>query len=313
MYLNLTMSLAAFAGIGRDPAVLTGHGAITADLAAAIARSLATLSVHLLDADGHTAAVGGTTTTTYVPTRAITDQVLAAAGTCRFPSCRMPAYRCDLDHRVPYDHGNPDSGGRTEPDNLDPLCRHHHRLKTHAGWTADRDPLDGLTMVWTSPTGHAYTQRPPQHPMADFDAGGDRSRAPEHAVSTNHPRPGDFDHVDDQHPEPSGEHTCRSCVACAEAGPSILLRTRDVIERQAADFVERHRRRRHPPLLSPYASSSYRIGLNSVDTPDSSNPSDDSDEDASEIWNDPGYQPPTWIVAAGARLSGGPLPARRRH
>ena len=83
VHLNLTMSLAAFAGLRRDPAVLAGHGAITADLAAAIARSMTTLSVHLTDADGHTTAVGATT---YAPSRAVRDHVLAAAGTCRFPS-----------------------------------------------------------------------------------------------------------------------------------------------------------------------------------------------------------------------------------
>ena len=32
---------------------------------------------------------------------------------------------------VPYDHDHPDRGGSTCDCNLAPLCRWHHRLKTH--------------------------------------------------------------------------------------------------------------------------------------------------------------------------------------
>ena len=283
VHLNLTMTLAAFAGLSRDPAVLTGHGAITADLAAAIARSIATLSVHLTDTDGHTTAVGATT---YLPSRAITDHVLAAAGTCRFPSCRMPAYRCDLDHRMPYDHAHPDSGGQTCPENLDPLCRYHHRCKTHTGWTAHRDPADKITMIWTSPTGHTYTQCPPTHPTtaANWIPGSD---AP---TKSDHPRPEDFGHVDDPVPQPTDqEHTCHTCIACAATGPSINVRTREAIEAAAAAVVERNHNRRPAPLLSPHASWMYRIGLDQPGSHDDT----DNDEDAYDLQNDPSYEPPT--------------------
>jgi hypothetical protein len=277
------MTMAAFAGLSRDPAVLTGHGAITADLAAAIARSIATLSVHLTDADGHTTAVGATT---YVPNRAITDHVLAAAGTCRFPSCRMPAYRCDLDHRVPYDHAHPERGGQTVPCNLDPLCRCHHRLKTHTGWTARRDFTDGLTMMWTSPTGHIYAQCPPTHPIttSSWVPGLDAS------TTSDHPRPDDFDHVDDVITELTGdEHTCHSCSACAATGPSINVRTREMIEAAAATAVERHNNRRPPSLLSPHATWTIRVGLNAPGSYDET----DDDEDTYDLQNDPAYEPPT--------------------
>ena len=36
---------------------------------------------------------------------------------------------------MPYDHTDPTRGGPTSAGNLAALCRHHHRLKTHAGWT----------------------------------------------------------------------------------------------------------------------------------------------------------------------------------
>ncbi|MGH1563741.1 DUF222 domain-containing protein [Mumia sp. DW29H23] len=46
-------------------------------------------------------------------------------GVCQAPGCTVPAERCDLDHRRPW----PD--GRTRGDDLWPLCRRHHVLKSH--------------------------------------------------------------------------------------------------------------------------------------------------------------------------------------
>jgi hypothetical protein len=46
-------------------------------------------------------------------------------GTCGVPTCSRPATECDLDHEEPHPRG-PTSG-----DNLRPLCRRHHRMKTH--------------------------------------------------------------------------------------------------------------------------------------------------------------------------------------
>ena len=46
------------------------------------------------------------------------------------PWCTRPAEACDDDHVIPYAEGGP-----TASDNLAPLCRRHHRLKTHhSGW-----------------------------------------------------------------------------------------------------------------------------------------------------------------------------------
>jgi hypothetical protein len=41
-------------------------------------------------------------------------------------------------------------------ENLGPLCRFHHQAKTHRGWDYTVRPTTGET-VWTSPTGHTYT------------------------------------------------------------------------------------------------------------------------------------------------------------
>ena len=52
-----------------------------------------------------------------------------------FPGCRRDSRGCDLDHITPYiptDEGGPP--GQTRAGNLAPLCRTHHRVKTHTAW-----------------------------------------------------------------------------------------------------------------------------------------------------------------------------------
>mgnify|MGYP003333776735 FL=1 len=68
---------------------------------------------------------------------------------CRFPHCTRPATRCDIDHRQPHDRGGP-----TCPCNLVPLCRRHHRAKTHSAWRYETPAP--ATYVWTSPNGYRF-------------------------------------------------------------------------------------------------------------------------------------------------------------
>ena len=70
--------------------------------------------------------------------------------TCVFPWCSRPARRCDKDHVVPHSEG-----GTTCSCNVAPLCRRHHRLKTHAvGWSYT--VLDPGTYLWASPHGYRF-------------------------------------------------------------------------------------------------------------------------------------------------------------
>lgn len=66
--------------------------------------------------------------------------------TCVFPWCTRPSHRCDLDHRVPYDEG-----GASCDCNLAPLCRRHHRLKTHRGYRYTL--IEPGTWLWSTPHG----------------------------------------------------------------------------------------------------------------------------------------------------------------
>ena len=86
---------------------------------------------------------------------------LLADATCVFPGCTRDSRGCDLDHitgYVPPEDGGPP--GQTRLANLAPLCRTHHRLKTHGAWSYQR--LSDNHYRWTTPTGDhlaAHTRR----------------------------------------------------------------------------------------------------------------------------------------------------------
>lgn len=90
----------------------------------------------------------------------IPDRLQEAAGlinhTCLFPWCTRPARACDPDeHAADCDHIEAHvDGGTTCSCNIAPLCRRHHRLKTHSAWTYI--PVERGTYLWTSPHGYQY-------------------------------------------------------------------------------------------------------------------------------------------------------------
>ncbi len=77
------------------------------------------------------------------------DQTAERDLTCVFPWCTRPAIHCDDDHVIPYSEGGP-----TASDNLGPLCRRHHRLKTHSPWSYT--VLEPGSYLWSSPHGYQY-------------------------------------------------------------------------------------------------------------------------------------------------------------
>ncbi len=79
----------------------------------------------------------------------LTEQTGLRDGTCVFPWCSRPARSCDSDHVIPHSRGGP-----TCSENLAPLCRRHHRLKTHTPWTYTA--LEPGTYLWSSPHGYQF-------------------------------------------------------------------------------------------------------------------------------------------------------------
>jgi hypothetical protein len=84
----------------------------------------------------------------------IAEHVELRDSTCVFPWCHRPARGCDKDHAVPYDPDGPP--GQTHTGNLAPLCRLHHRVKTHARWTYTI--LEPGVYLWRSPHGYTWVR-----------------------------------------------------------------------------------------------------------------------------------------------------------
>ena len=92
----------------------------------------------------------------YRPPDRLHEFIVARDQTCRFPRCRQPAWRGDLDHTIPYGDDGP-----TCRCNLGALCRTHHRLKQRLRWHLEQ-PSPGV-LVWTTPAGRRYTATPDPH------------------------------------------------------------------------------------------------------------------------------------------------------
>jgi hypothetical protein len=151
--IQIVMAHSTLIGADDHPAELVGHGPIPADLA----RDTATDAVwHRLVTDPLSGTLLDHGRTTYHPPAGLADFVRARDTYCRFPHCRRQAADAELDHVIPWAHGGPTSAG-----NLVALCRHHHRLKTHAQWHVEIHPDGRLT--WTTPTGHRHTTTPHDH------------------------------------------------------------------------------------------------------------------------------------------------------
>lgn len=102
------------------------------------------------------AAMGILACDSYQPGAALREFILARDVTCRFPTCRQPGRRCQIDHIVPFTSDRP-AWAQTHQGNLHLLCARHHGLKTAGAWSVTREPTTGDTH-WTSPLGYTYTR-----------------------------------------------------------------------------------------------------------------------------------------------------------
>ncbi len=147
---RVTVSLATLLGLDEAPGDLAGHGPIDAVTARALA---AGGTWRRIVTDPMSGAVLDVGRSRYRPPADLAAHVVARDRTCARPGCTVPAAACDLDHTVAYD-----DGGNTAVENLGPLCRRDHLLKTHAGHRLDQDGPGRF--VWTSATGERYRSVP---------------------------------------------------------------------------------------------------------------------------------------------------------
>jgi hypothetical protein len=156
--LTVPAGLAASPPSPHEPAAGPGLPATIADLAI---RAAAAAADRARAAAAANAAAGGcahaAASPGYRPPPRLHDHISARDQTCRFPSCRQPAWRGDLDHTIPYD-----DGGLTCSCNLGGLCRTHHLLKHHPHWHLSQATPGSFT--WTTPSGRTFTAAPDTHP-----------------------------------------------------------------------------------------------------------------------------------------------------
>ena len=82
---------------------------------------------------------------------AIDERLQLAKPADVFPFASSTSRRLDRDHTRAYDVDGPP--GQTVETNLGKLTRHHHRIKTHGGWSVEQRDR---RFTWTSPHGRVY-------------------------------------------------------------------------------------------------------------------------------------------------------------
>ena len=134
---TVQVTIAASTLAGRDDrmAELDGQGPLDPDLARRFAGAATSWERLFVDDAGTVVR-----TSAYQPTEAMRRYLRARDRTCRFPGCRQPARRCQIDHN--HDHAR---GGPTAIENLACLCETHHALKhpdldPRWRWTARQGP-----------------------------------------------------------------------------------------------------------------------------------------------------------------------------
>ena len=146
---QVTVPVLTMTGASDEPCLLAGYGPIDSDTARALAAAAPGWErVMTSPVTGAVLAVDR-----YRPGPALQRFLAARDEHCRFPGCRRPVRRCDIDHTIARVDDGP-----TRHDNLAHLCRRHHVLKSIDAWTVEQ--ISPGVLVWTSPSGRRHTDRP---------------------------------------------------------------------------------------------------------------------------------------------------------
>ncbi len=143
---DLHIDLTTLAGLDANPGEIPGFGPIIADVARQVAARQHDSEWRVTVTDPESGSVVWNGITRRRPTLTQRRYLEARNRTCVFPGCRMPAMGSDIDHTRDFA-----KGGRTDPSNLGPLCRHHHRLKHEGEWKLEQLRAGGLPL--DQPTG----------------------------------------------------------------------------------------------------------------------------------------------------------------
>ncbi|MGX6451353.1 HNH endonuclease signature motif containing protein [Brevibacterium paucivorans] len=116
--------------------------------------------VYRMFTDPETGVVLESTPTKYYIPAALKRMVEARHPDCSAPWCAVPARVCEKDHIEPFNHEDPENGGLTVMENLHPLCKRHHQLKTQKRLRVDR--MDDGSLACVFPRIGAMLVYPPE-------------------------------------------------------------------------------------------------------------------------------------------------------
>ena len=148
----VTVPMTTLMGLDDRPGTIAGVP-VPADMARMVASS-STVWYRMLT-DPTTGRVLDDTALKYEPDRATRIAVRGKWQTCTAPGCSRPSLECEIDHGIPFNHHQPELGGRTEPANLHPLCKRHHQAKTEGRLRMRRVTADEIE--WIMPIGTTDT------------------------------------------------------------------------------------------------------------------------------------------------------------
>lgn len=135
------------------PPVVEGIGPVPLEVARALVGTSSTMT-RLLTHPEH-GMVLSVSRDRYETPPALRRLVTWRAERCLAPGCGVPAWRCDIDHSVAWEHG-----GETALSNLAPLCRGHHTIKHRGDWSVRQLEGSGGALEWISPMGRRYVVEP---------------------------------------------------------------------------------------------------------------------------------------------------------
>jgi hypothetical protein len=149
----LLIPLLSLLGESDQPIELRGYGSIDRRSAARLFAEAP--SFRRVATDPFTGEILEFDRTRYRPTKAQRDWVAMRFETCIDPTCQRSAYDSDVDHLEEWVR----NVGRTNRDNLFPLCEHGNRRKHLSRVIYERLPSGNVTI--TTPTGYTVISDSP--------------------------------------------------------------------------------------------------------------------------------------------------------
>ena len=155
---TITVPIATVLSLDDSPGLVNGDVPLAAEQCREAAAH-ATSWIRVLT-DPATSIVTDHIAHTYEPTAAMRRTVRQKWRTCTVPGCSQPAQWCEMEHCCRFSKLNPATGGLTVMENLHPMCKHHHGLKTEGVIRLEK--LGPNEACWVLPMGvRAMRTAPP--------------------------------------------------------------------------------------------------------------------------------------------------------